>query len=91
MTSLETEDEPVDTRDQFIEVLAKAGSKYDVGVAVGRLNVLDDTPVEDRVADVNIEESELPCMKALGVQWTLSIQSGDSHKKLRFCLIHCKC
>ena len=26
-------------------------------------------PLEDRVANVNIEESELPCMKALGVQW----------------------
>lgn len=26
--------EAVDTRGQFIEVLAKAGSKYDVGVAV---------------------------------------------------------
>jgi len=31
--------------------------------------VLRDIPVEDRVANVSIEESELPCMKALGVQW----------------------
>ena len=25
--------------------------------------------MEDRVANVNIEESELPCMKAPGIQW----------------------
>lgn len=31
--------------------------------------MLRDVPVEDRVANVNIEESELPRMKALGVQW----------------------
>ena len=31
--------------------------------------MLSDVSVEDRVANVNIEESELPCMKALGVQW----------------------
>ena len=29
--------------------------------------------MEDRVANVSIEESELPCMKALGVQWNAEI------------------
>ena len=31
--------------------------------------MLRDVPVKDRVANVNIEESELPFMKVLGVQW----------------------
>ena len=31
--------------------------------------MLRDVPVEDRVANVNIEESELPFMRVLGVQW----------------------
>ena len=31
--------------------------------------MLRDVPVKDRVANVNIEESELPFLKVLGVQW----------------------
>ena len=31
--------------------------------------MLRDVPVQDRVANVIIEGSELPCMNALGVQW----------------------
>ena len=33
-----------------------------------RPKVLRNVPVEDRLANVHLEESKLPCMKALGVQ-----------------------
>lgn len=72
MTSLETEDEAVDARDQLIELLGKAGFKIRRWCS-NRPKVLEDIPVEDRVANVNIEESELPCMKALGVQWNAEV------------------
>ena len=67
MTSLETEDEAIKARDQLRELLGKAGFKIRRWCS-NRPEVLRDVPVEDRVAHVNIEESELPCMKALGVQ-----------------------
>ena len=72
MTSLETEDEAVDARDELIELLGKAGFKIRRWCS-NRPKVLEDIPVEDRVANVNIEESELPCMKALGVQWNAEV------------------
>ena len=68
MKSLEREDEAVDACDELIELLGKAGFKIQRWCS-NRPKVLEDIPVEDRVANVNIEESELPCMKALGVQW----------------------
>ncbi|XP_022787689.1 uncharacterized protein LOC111327715 [Stylophora pistillata] len=49
-------------------MLGKAGFKIR-RLCSNRPEVLRDVSVEDRVANVNIEESELPCMKALGVQW----------------------
>ena len=72
MTSLETEVEAVDARDQLIELLGKAGFKIRWWCS-NRPQVLEDIPVEDRVAKANIEESELPCMKALGVQWNAEV------------------
>ena len=51
--------------------LEKQVSKYYGGVAIDL--VLEDIPLEDRVAKVNIEDSELPCMKALGVQWNAGV------------------
>ena len=72
MTSLETEDEAVDARDELIELLGKAGFKIRRWCS-NRPKVLEDIPVEDRVANVNIEESELPCMKALGIQWNAEV------------------
>ena len=66
MTSLETEDEAVDACDQLIDLLGKAGFKIQ-GWCSNRHKVLEDIPVEDGVAKVNIKESELPSMKALGV------------------------
>ncbi|KAL9951194.1 hypothetical protein ACROYT_G043814 [Oculina patagonica] len=68
MTSLETDDEAVKACDQLIELLGKAGFKIRRWCS-NNPNVLEDIPLEDRVVNVNIEESELPCMKALGVQW----------------------
>lgn len=68
MTSLETDDEAIKARDQLRELLGKVGLKIRRWCS-NRPEVLRDLPVEDRVANVNIEESELPCMKALGVQW----------------------
>ena len=68
MTSLETDDEAIKARDQLIELLSKAGFKIWRWCS-NRSNVLEDIPLEDRMANVNIEESELPSMKALGVQW----------------------
>ena len=68
MTSLETDDEAIKARDQLRKLLGKAGFKIRRWCS-NRPEVLRDVPVEDRVANVNIEESELPCMKALGVQW----------------------
>lgn len=55
--------------------------------------VLRDVPVEDRVANGNTEESKLPCMKALRVQWNaemdmftfkLSTPQDDVYTKRRF-------
>ena len=66
MTSLETVEEALKVRDQLIELLGKAGFKIRRW-CTNRPKVLEDIPLEDRVADVNIEEAELPCMKALGV------------------------
>ena len=65
-------DEAVDTSYQLIELLEKAGFKIRRWCS-NRPKVLEDIHVEDRVANVNIEESELPCMKALGVQWNVDV------------------
>ena len=70
MTSLETYDEAIKAREQLRELLGKAGFKIRRWCS-NRPKVLRDVPVEDRVVNVNIEESELPCMKALGVQWNV--------------------
>ena len=70
MTSLETDDEAIKAREQPRELLGKAGFKIRRWCS-NRPKVLRDVPVEDRVVNVNIEESELPCMKALGVQWNV--------------------
>lgn len=68
MTLLETEDEAIKAREQLRELLGKVGFKIRRWCS-NRPKVLRDVPVEDRVAHVNTEESELPYMKALGVQW----------------------
>ena len=68
MTSLETVDEAMKARNQIRELHGRAGFKIRRWCS-NRSEVLRDFLVEDRVANVNIEESELPCMKALGVQW----------------------
>ena len=68
MTALETDDEAVKARDQLIQFLGKAGFKIRHWCS-NKPKVLEDVPLEDRVANVSIEESELPCMKALGVLW----------------------
>ena len=68
MTSLETDDEAIKARDKLRELLGRAGFNIRRWCSNG-LEVLRDVPVEDRVANANIEVSELPCMKALGVRW----------------------
>ena len=68
MTSLETDDQAIKARGQLRELLGKVGFKIRRWCS-NRPEVLRDVPVEDRVANVNFEESELPYMKALGVQW----------------------
>ena len=68
MTSLETDDKSIQAQDPLGELLGKAGFKIRRWCS-NRPEVLRDVPVEDRVANVIIEGSELPCMKALGVQW----------------------
>lgn len=68
MTSLKTDDEAIKSRDQLRELLGKAG--FEIRRWCGNMpKVLRDVPVEDRVANGNTEESKLPCMKALRVQW----------------------
>lgn len=62
MTSMKT-DEAVKARDQLIQLLGKVGFKVWRGCS-NKPKVLEDVPLEDRVANVNIEESELPCTKA---------------------------
>ena len=52
MTSLETEDEAVDARDELIESLGKAGFKIRRWCS-NRPKVLEDILVEDRMANVN--------------------------------------
>ena len=71
-TSHETEDEAVDARDELIELLGKAGFKIRRWCS-NKPRVLEDIPLEARVANVNIQESELSCMKALGVQWNAEV------------------
>ena len=68
MTSLETNDEASKALDPLRKLLGKAGFKIRLWCS-NRPVVLRDVPVEDRVANVNNEEYELPCMKALGMQW----------------------
>jgi len=66
--SAETEAEAIKTREQLTELLSRAGFEIRRWCS-NKANVLKDVPEEDRVSGVNIEESELPSMKALGVQW----------------------
>ncbi|KAK3704312.1 hypothetical protein QZH41_007496 [Actinostola sp. cb2023] len=66
--SAETEAEAIKTREQLTELLSCAGFEVRRWCS-NKENVLKDVPEEDRVSGVNIEESELPSMKALGVQW----------------------
>ncbi|XP_068734448.1 uncharacterized protein [Montipora capricornis] len=68
ITSLETDDKANKALDQLRELLGKAGFKIRRWCS-NRPEVLRDVPEEDRVANVSIEESELPCMKLLGMQW----------------------
>ena len=58
----------IKAQDPLGELLGKAGFKIRRWCS-NRPGVLRDVPVEDRVTNVIIEGSELPCMKALGVQW----------------------
>ena len=68
LTSLETDDEAIKSRDQLRELLGKTG--FEIRRWCGNMpKVLRDVPVEDRVANGNTEESKLPCIKALRVQW----------------------
>ena len=66
LTSLETDDEAVKARVQLIQLLGKAGLKIRPWRSK-KPKVLEGVPLEDRVENVNFEESELPCVKALGV------------------------
>ena len=66
--TLEKDDEAIKARNQIRELHGRAGFKIRRRCS-NRSEVLRDVLGEDRVANVNIEESELPCMKALGVQW----------------------
>ena len=66
MTLLETDDEVIKAQNQLRELLDKAGFKIPHWSSK-RPEVLRDVPVEDHMVNINIEESEIPCMKALGV------------------------
>ena len=55
MTSLETDDEAIKSRDKLRELLGKASFKIRRWCS-NRPKVLKDIPAEDRVANVNIEE-----------------------------------
>ena len=74
LTSLETDDETLKVRDQLIDLLGKPGFKIRRWCS-NKPKVLEDIPLDDRVANVRIEEAELPCMKALGVQWNAEIHA----------------
>ena len=81
MTTLETGDVAADVRDQVIELLRKACFKIRRWSS-SRPKVLEDIPVETRVANVDIEGSELPCMKALVVQWNAEVDVSTFLLKL---------
>lgn len=66
MTLLETDDEVIKVRDQFIELFGKVGFKVRRWCS-NRFNVLEDIFLEDCVVNVNIEEFELFSMKVLGI------------------------
>ena len=81
MTSLETKDEAVDACDQLIKLLGKAGFKIQRWCGK-RPKVLEAILVEDRVANVNAEESKLTCITALGFQWNAKVAVFTSLLKL---------
>ena len=97
MTSLERDDEAIKACDQLIELLGKAGCKIRQWCS-NRSKVLEDIPLEDHVANVNIEESELPSMKASGVQWnaetdmfTFKLSPPRDIEYTKRGLTHCRC
>ena len=67
-----SEYEAVNTCDQLIELLGNAGFKIRHWCS-NKPKALEDILVEDRVANVNIETTELPYMKALRVQWNVEV------------------
>ena len=68
MASLRTVEEAVRARKELITLFGTAGFKIRRWCS-NEIKVLESVPPEDCVADVKIEESELPCLKTLGVQW----------------------
>ncbi|CAM1319107.1 Uncharacterised protein r2_g2721 [Pycnogonum litorale] len=69
--SVDEEIEAVELRRSLAHLLSSAGFSVRKWCN-NRIQVLKEIPVEDREAGVKIEESEIPNIKTLGLQWNAS-------------------
>ena len=63
------EGDAIHVRDDLMRLLSDAGFRGQKRCSSNRAKVLDDIPKKDRATGVKLEESELPSVKTLGVQW----------------------
>ena len=71
MPSVEDSAEAMEMRQQLTTLGDKA--KFHIRKWISnRIEVLEDIPEEDRASQINLEASELPMTKTLGVSWTAS-------------------
>ena len=66
--SAKTEQEAIKTREELVELLGRAGFQIRRWCS-NSVDVLKGVPEEDRANGVKIQDSELPKVKTLGVQW----------------------
>ncbi|XP_067649100.1 uncharacterized protein [Haliotis asinina] len=78
MDSVETEDKALQLYDQINELWTTAGMHARKWVS-NSVKVLECIPVADRLSEINIQMSELPSVKALGLLW------NAENDKFQFC------
>ena len=71
LDSEDSEGDAIHVRDDLMKLLSDAGFRAQKWCS-NRAKVLEDIPEKDRATGVKLEESELPSVKTLGVQWDAS-------------------
>ena len=71
LDSVDSEGDAIHVRDDLMKLLSNAGFPAQKWCS-NRAKVLEDIPEKDRATGVKLEESELPSVKTLGVQWNAS-------------------